>query len=300
MEFAQDDVMTLPYFDRKLIVVERDAAVEAVRRAASENAESKPGLRVSNFAPLPQGRGVAGATGVAALGVAALGVVGAGAAAIYLWKARQRSDNANLPILVVATTQAESLSFPSGHPVQKVVYVADPGVAGNYYPVARFHRYLFDHKLAEALRFLRSLAATEISIEYIEGFTQSANIDFSLSPPASGGGEIGGGVDRVRNAGAKITQDLRPTAPAHIPKDLIWYREEALWQDLADARLNSGLREFTIDVRYSDDFGINAKLGAKINSVGYEIGGKFTECQETVWKLSGKFADVVTAPNVPI
>jgi hypothetical protein len=63
---------------------------------------------------------------------------------------------------------------------------------------------------------------------------------------------------------------------------------------VANARLESGLRAFTIDVNYTDDFGINASLKAKIASVGLELGGTFTEYRETVWKLSGTFAEKLT------
>jgi len=85
--------------------------------------------------------------------------------------------------------------------------------------------------------------------------------------------------------------------PAQIPKDLIWFRSEPLWQEVANARLESGLRSFTIDVKYSDDFGINARLKTKIASVGLELGGTFTEYRETVWKLSGTFAEQLHPGN---
>jgi hypothetical protein len=50
------------------------------------------------------------------------------------------------------------------------------------------------------------------------------------------------------------------------------------------------LREFSLDVRSSDDFGINASLKALVNKVGLDAGGKFVEHVETIWRLEGEFA----------
>lgn len=283
VEFAQDDLLMLSYPERQLIVVDSDAAVEAVRPAASGDAVGKRALDAASSAALSA---VAGGV-VAVAGGAIAG------AAVELWKARKRADSANLPYLIVSTSQAANLRFQHGHPLRNVVYVGDPGLPGNYYPVASFHRILFEGKVAEALRLLRSLGATEISIEYVEGFDRATGVDLSGSTPGQPGVEVDAGVKSTKkaNSGAKTTMQLSPTMPAQIPKDLIWFRSEPLWQEVANARLESGLRSFTLDVRYTDDFGINAGLKAKIAGVGLKLGGTFTEYRETVWKLSVTFAE---------
>src|SRR5690606_16203739 len=138
-----------------------------------------------------------------------------------------------------------------------------------------------------------SLGATEISIEYVEGFDRGGGVDLSVSAPVGAVTEIGGNVNVTKkvSSGARTTMHLSTTMPAQIPEDMIWIRSEPLWQEVANARLESGLRAFTIDVNYTDDFGINAGLKAKIANVGLELGGNFTEYRETVWKLSGTFAE---------
>ena len=64
-----------------------------------------------------------------------------------------------------------------------------------------------------------------------------------------------------------------------------------MWQEVAAARLESGLRTFAIKVNYTEDFGIDSKLTAKIEGVGLKLGGKFTDYKETSWALSGSFAE---------
>ena len=287
MGYAQDNFMTLSYPERKLIVVENDDDVEAVRRAEIEDAENNQAAEIEK-----------GAGGAAEF----LGNVAeaATATASRLWKARKVAKLAKLPFLVVTNSQARILSFPNGHPLSHVVYVGDPGVAGTYYPVANFHRFLFEGKVAEALRLLRSLGATEISIEYLEGFDRGAGVDLSASLPDGPGGKIAGGIRRKSKSasGAKTTMKLSPTARAQIPKDLHWFASEPLWREVAEARMENGLREFTIDLNYTDDFGVNSDLKSSIHDVGLELGGKFTEYKETVWRLSGSFSEKLS-PNPP-
>ena len=289
--------MTLSYPERQFIVVESDDAVEVVRRAESEGAGAgdQQVLDIANSVGRAAAIAGGGAAGIAGFTGAALAGV-----AIQLWKTRKKAEKVDLPYLVVTTSQTANLAFPNGHPLRNVVYVGDPGLPGNYYPVASFHRVLFEGKVAEAQRLLRSLGATEICIEYLEGFNRGAGVDFSVSPPAGAGVEIGGGVNATTKAssGAKTTMKLSPTMPARIPEDLIWFRSEPLWQEVANARLESGLRSFSIDVTYTDDFGVNANLKTKIASVGLELGGTFTEYRETRWQLSGTFAEPPTPGTI--
>jgi hypothetical protein len=301
MQALSDDVLTLLYPERQLIVVASDDEVEAARRAARKDLDSGGSSNVAAAAArwiTPASASNAG--GAAAIAGAALGAA-AVAAGLELWKARKRAQTANLPYLVVSDSQAVNLRFPNGHPLRKVVYVGDPGVAGDYYPIATFPRVLFAGKVAEAIRLLRSLGATEISIEYLQGFEQGGAVNLSASSPTGGGVDAEAVVNRTNKArsGAKTTMQLSPTTPPHIPSDLVWFRTEPLWQEIANARLESGLRQFTIDVNYTDDFGINAKLEAKIASVGLGLGGSFTEFRETNWKLTGTFAENVQSAVQP-
>lgn len=283
MQFAPDDFMTRPYSERQLIVVEPDEAVEAVRQAETT-------------APVVKGRPELGDAVLGGLMVGGLAGAAAAAgvkAALRLWKARRRAEDVKLDSLVVRASQATNLGFPNGHPLAGIVYAGDPGLRGRYYPVASFHRLMFESKVAEALRLVRSLGATEIAIEYLEGFDRGAGIDLSGSVPLEGGVEAGASGSRTKkeHSRAKSTMQLSPAGTPYVPDDLVWFGSEPLWQEVAAARLESGLRAFTIDVSYTEDLGVNAALKAKIAKVGLDVGGKFTEYQETIWKLSGTFTE---------
>ena len=75
-----------------------------------------------------------------------------------------------------------------------------------------------------------------------------------------------------------------------MPADLVWLPHEPLWQEVALARLESGLDSFVIDVRSTDDYGVNAGLKALVSKAGLEAGGAFVEHRNTIWRLQGSFS----------
>lgn len=279
MEPADDGLLRRSYPERQFIVVDSDDAVAALRR--TESADSTSGVA----AEVIEAASKAATPGNLAASVAG----GAVYAAAYLWKARKRAHREHLPLLVVSTSQAASLTFPYGPPLARVVYVGDPGIAGKYYPVSGFHRYMFQAKVAEAQKLLIGLGATEISIEYVEGFGREAGGDLAVAGSEDAGG--GSHATSNRRSRAESTMRLAPTKPPHIPDGLVWFSSEPLWRAVADARLESGLLSYSLEVNYTEDFGINANLNAKIANVGLEAGGKFQECRATTWRLNVTFAE---------
>ena len=83
---------------------------------------------------------------------------------------------------------------------------------------------------------------------------------------------------------------LKPTKDPHVPVNLVWFPHEPLWKELADARLESGLTSYELEVKYGDDYGIDVGLKAMIEKSGLDIGGEFVKHQKTVWKIKGTFA----------
>jgi hypothetical protein len=188
---------------------------------------------------------------------------------------------------------ARSLSFPPGHPRNRVVYVGHPFDAPVYIPAAGFHRFLFEHKVAEAIRLLVALAATQLNVEYAEGWGRDASLSISAPLPTGQPIQLGasaGGYRGGENLSSSYLR-LRPTSPPRLPGDLVWFHHEPLWQEMARARLHAGLQTFQIDVSYADDYGVNARLAATMTGVGLQLGGAFVDHRSTVWRLSGEFGE---------
>jgi hypothetical protein len=180
------------------------------------------------------------------------------------------------------------------------VYIGHPIDPPTYIPVADFHRFLFEHKVAEAQRLIRSLGALSVDVIRIEGWDLTSGVNVGISvptQPAVPGIVVNLAAGREAGSGRTVlaTMKLNPTSPPHIPEGLVWLSHEPLWQEVTQARLESGLDEFVIDVRSTDDYGVNANLKALVGKAGLEFGGTFVEHRNTVWRLQGTFSPTPTA-----
>lgn len=212
---------------------------------------------------------------------------------------RHRRLRATRSLLEIDHTLAATLQFPIGHPRLDVVYAGHPADWRIYVPMADFHRFLFEHKVAEAQRLLRSLGATSITVEHIEGWDQSVGISANVGVPSaeSTGITASGGRLLGHERSVMATMDLDPTEPPSVPDNLVWMPHEPLWQEIAEARIRSGLKSFTLDVRSTDDYGINASLKVAVNKAGLDVGGDFRQHKSTIWRMAGTFGEVPGAQD---
>ena len=55
-------------------------------------------------------------------------------------------------------------------------------------------------------------------------------------------------------------------------------------------RLENGLESYSLEVNYEEDYGINAKVSAKLQKIGFDIGGSYSNIESTKWVMQGEFA----------
>lgn len=270
---------------RRLIIVAPDEAVGAARALSSAS--------IAMFAD-PQRSGLAGAMlGLAYAGGLRTAGLALGAAAALAkdtydsWGAGKLDD---LNIQQVSLTEANALKMPAGKPVVGTVYAPHPCVDGVYYPVASFHHQVFLDKVANANRLLRCLGATDTKIDSVHGWDK--NFDANLTGQVGVvdvGGEAGRSTTSSSNAEFEATYggDREP----FVPEDLRWFAQEPLWQEIAEGRLQHGMRNFSLTVTYNEDHKINAGLKVKLEKAGLDIGGAFQNHVATTWRMSGTFSD---------
>jgi hypothetical protein len=82
---------------------------------------------------------------------------------------------------------------------------------------------------------------------------------------------------------------FKPVLAPHLPSNLKWYLEEPTWRAVATGRLKHGMKDFSLELNYSEDYGVNASLTVAAGKAGYDLGGKFQSHKETSWTISGKF-----------
>lgn len=196
----------------------------------------------------------------------------------------------SIHILPVSRSETRGVDFPPGHPRSKVVYVGHPTVETLYYPVAQFHRLTLEHKFAEAIRLLISLGASQIEVEHLTGWSKELGINFVAPFNMS---DVQTGINAESNSSSTnrllFKATLNGSTEPYIPQGLTWYTYEPTWQQVADARIKHGLQTFSLDLRYEDDFGVNASLKSTILRLGFDLGGRFEDYKSTIWRIVGSF-----------
>jgi len=269
----------------KLIIVESDETMAAIRDEASAAARA---------ASRGVGFGVGAGAGAAALGLVAPAGLIVGGLALSASVAKGFYDSwsggklGDLNIQQVSLTEATALDMPAGRPVIGSVYAPHPCVDSLFYPIASFHRWVFNDKIADASRLLRSLGATSIKIESVQGW------DKSISANLAGlvnGADVGAQAGSMSTSSAIVIFEctFENECEPSVPKDLRWYAQEPLWQEVGEGRLQHGMRTFSLEVTYNEDHNINAGLKAKLKKAGLDIGGAFRDHVATTWKMTGTF-----------
>ena len=199
------------------------------------------------------------------------------------------NKGADLTTLSYSESKKLNLMFSPGHPRENVVYAQHPANPSMYYTASSFHRQAFEHKFAEVITLLSSLGAREIKVEHVSGWNQEFSAEIGMSAPQDSAAKAGVGKNGSETSALLFDAKLAGHDTPSVPDNLIWYPHEALWQALAIARVENGLRNFNLSLTYSDDYGLNADFKATLKGTGLDLGGKFTEHQSTVWKITGMF-----------
>lgn len=192
--------------------------------------------------------------------------------------------------MLVSRSTCAQVNFPAGHPKNKVVYVRHPWAKDLYYPIAQFHKYLFQHKYLEAVRLLRSLGAKSIEVHHEVGLTQERV--GKLSAPAGMTGITAGvkvGTKRKSSVAVFYSATFNPSKTRSVPKDLVWFSKEPQWQAIADDALNNRVTEFALEVAESDNYGVNASVKADLAGYDFEVGGQLEDNQSTKWTIKAVF-----------
>ncbi|MFT3770905.1 MAG: hypothetical protein QM820_36260 [Minicystis sp.] len=264
-----DDFKQLPYARRQLVLFLDDELVKKVEEAAPENTD----VQLANFAFKATYKLNLSATTNAALDA-------------YI-DARGREVNV---MLVPESWAGNFITLPPAHPRPSVLYAGHPATAQKYVPLFDFHRFLFEHKFAELVAILMHLGATRIKVKRKAGWGRDLSAALNVGLPqvelaASATAESHRGV----NADLLYEAELDGTTSPELPPNLVWYPHEPTWQQVAEGRLRFGLKSFSFSLEYSDDYGVNLGLKAKVEKAGLDAGGAFHKHQATIWLFEGEF-----------
>ncbi|WP_333676595.1 hypothetical protein [Dyella sp.] len=271
-----------------LITVVPDAVVEAEKRVGVPQSETEEATFLDAVKNMAVTAAMTAAKASFGFGVVSLGEIAIRSVVV----ARRRALSEGLNVQMVGFQEAKGLLFPPGHPQAKVVYMQHPANRLLYYPVASFHRYVFEHKFSEALLLLGALGANEINVQHIKGWARDFASEMSVPiPPSVGNGQIGASASAHARTGENLLfhASLRGSDTPVMISGPIWFPHESMWQAVAKLRLDHGLDVFSLTLNYEEDYQVNANLTAAIEGVGFKLGGEFKKHISTVWTMSGHF-----------
>jgi hypothetical protein len=290
-----DEPFTLvqPYADRQQIVVVPDEVVAAEREARKQLEVRNERVDNDEITKLILGTIAGVALREYLLPVALVELIVRG-----VMKLRE----GGIDVLMVGRSdvEAEHLKFAPGHPFGQVVYVGHPGVPALYYPAGEFHRRVFEHKFCEAVDLLLALGASKLTVERQEGFgrEEAAELDMPLTPKERLGGKLTRSLGR--NSQVLFESNSPGSSTPRLVDDMVWFDSERTWQTLASARMQHRAGNFSLVVRYENNYGITGSLKGKIEGAKLEVGGKFHEQQDTVWRISAVFPPAATTGTAQI
>lgn len=281
------DLAEIPSSQRRMIVVQTDDVMDALRSSQPTDSSSLAGS-LAKFGAFAAPAALGGPIVWAAAGAAGAAYF-AGKEAYDAWvKARE----AGLGVFQISETEAKQLTFPAGAPSLGVMYVVHPLMPSVYYTTASFHRMVFEHKYAEALELLMSLGASHIEVEHVHGWSRELSAKVSgQEPKSSVQASASASSETSHSASLLFKADFVNEKEPRLPENLVWFSGEAAWQSVANGRLKYGMRDFSLSVKYQDDFGINAGLEVKAVKAGLKIGGTFENQTGTTWNIKGKFSE---------
>lgn len=206
-------------------------------------------------------------------------------------KALKEAEEDGLDLLAVRQSTAGDLAMPVGHPLPATIYIGSPAVPARYFPVADFHRRVFEERFSEAALLLMALGAERFSVRSERGWSRdmSGEIEMPLQAVVKANGEAM--AKHTKDSSLLFEAELNPGVP-EVPTTLVWYQHEPSWQSVADGRMKYGLRNFSLTVTSREDYGIDTSFATKIGTrKALSFGGNFTQHIDTTWVLEGTFGE---------
>ena len=194
-------------------------------------------------------------------------------------------------IRLVSLSEARYLRFPAGHPQVDELYVGHPAGGSRYYPAWDFHRAVFEHKFSEAIMLLMALGGTRIEVHHVQGWSKQVVGTVGLETLA-GAGDAQVASERSDSGELLLVAELDPSRKKpSLPRGLLWYPNEPMWQAVAQGRLNHRMRSCQMVVNYQDHFGVSANLEAQVAKLKgkLRLGGDWTKHQSTIWRIRANF-----------
>ncbi len=174
----------------------------------------------------------------------------------------------------------ENFNFPPQHPQEDIIYSSTDFEPNYYIPLSTFHQYSFNLKQSSFVEMCAHLGAKEIILvdETIDNKKTKLKIDLEINSSNTFENEF--------KTGEFNSEKIRFLFPKPSEKKTThykskWIESEPTWKTLQKLRLENNVSEYTAELNYTDEMGINLELATKFLNKGLNIGGSFEKIKKT-------------------
>jgi hypothetical protein len=152
------------------------------------------------------------------------------------------------------------LSFPPGHPLPGVMYIANPANSSVYYSAESFHAKCFENKCSELQTLLRALGASEYSIEVVSAIEKDKKAKSPIFTKAGVAGTVDGTVSYSSSSRLVCEWKGDGSPTPHVPDGLYWLASEPTWNDIIKARMQAKTKSINVYWEHNNDYGVKADV----------------------------------------
>lgn len=205
-------------------------------------------------------------------------------AAAALADSRRRGKLRDLGLTPTTVLDAGVFKFPDGHPAVGRVYAAHPYDRATYYPLSNIHGYLLGSWVRELMALFRSAGAGFVDVQAADS-TSERELRMALGLPlVTDTGIVLGQADTevsiksqandhvsLQWRGAIRAKPKRATEALRHP----FIATEPVIRDIVETLVDGTMDTATATVSSSRDFNFTPELVAKVERMGFELGGSF-------------------------
>lgn len=196
------------------------------------------------------------------------------------------------PICCLIDDVVNDFNFPPYHPVRNTIYSCSDYDPTLYIPLADFHEYAFESKIASFKEMCSTLGAEYCTITHaeVDGIDITAKIKANIPVEKE---VVGGSNDGAIHIKKGMSSKYSSTFPK--PKFLIkeyksnFMKSEPSWVTVQKNRLERGLENDKAEVNYIDEMGITADLALGYKKMGFSIGGTFKKIKRRKFTFEIQF-----------
>lgn len=189
---------------------------------------------------------------------------------------RKKSDISFVPI----GYSFENFIFPPQHPQKGIIYSCTDFEPNFYIPLSSFHQYSFNLKQSSFIEMCASLNAKEILLidETVDNI--KTNLDAKIEIMESYN-KLSAELKLEGKKSEKTSFIFpKPNEKKSIQYENKWIDCEPSWQTLQKLRVENNISEYTCELNYTDEMGINIEVATKLRNNGLNIGGSFEKIKK--------------------